>query len=133
MDEILQKSLSDAMATILTLVTTVLIPYAAVLVRSWIKAKIARIEDANLRDGITFAFDRLDATAETVVREIDQVLKQRIDGRVAKPESLLSAAMNRTWGRLPLQAVETLKKNYSQENLQKIIRGKIESKIKVDC
>jgi hypothetical protein len=130
MDEILQKSLGDAMVTLLTLVTTVLIPYAAVLMRSWVKAKIAKIEDQNLRDGLNFAFDRLDATAETVVREIEQVLKKRIEGKVVRPEALLSAAMNRVWQRLPPQAMDTLKKNYNPETLQKIVRGKIESKVK---
>lgn len=130
MDEILQKGLYEAVATILTLVTTVLIPYAAVLVRSWVKSKIAAINDENLRNGIEFAFDRLDKTAETVVREIEQVLKQKLDGNVVKPEVLLSNAIARTWKRMPAAATDTLKKNFNAEEIQKIIRGKVESKVK---
>jgi hypothetical protein len=130
MDEVLQKSLYEVFSTILTLVTTVLIPYLAVLVRSWAKAKISAIKDENLRNGIEFAFDRLDKTAETVVREIEQVLKQKLDGKVIKPEVLLHNAMTRTWRRLPAAATETLNKNFNSEEIQRIVRGKVESKVK---
>ena len=38
MEDILQKSLNEVAATLLTLLTTVLIPYGLVLLRSWVKA-----------------------------------------------------------------------------------------------
>ncbi len=130
MEEPLQKAISEIMSTVLTLLVTVVIPYLAVLVRSWVKAKIALIKDKNIRDGLDFAFDRLDKTAETVVREIEQVLKQKLDGKVVKPEVLLQNAITRTYRRMPAAATDTLSKNFNAEEIQRIIRGKVESKVK---
>lgn len=131
MNEVLDKAVSDAVTTILTFVVTVLVPYGLALLRTWVKAKTAAIEDAKLRDGIEWAFSRLDATAETVVREIEQVLKTRNGaGKVVAPNDLLSTAMARTWTRIPPHAAEALKKMYPDLELKKLIRGKIESKVK---
>lgn len=132
MDEILKNAGSEIITTVLSLVVTVLIPYGLALLRTWVKARTAAIDDAKLREGIEWAFDRLDKTAETVVREIDQAIKERLpSGKVSKPETLLQAAMARTWKRLPPHAAETLKKMYPDVDLKNIIKGKIESKVKV--
>lgn len=130
MDEVLQKAIGEAAGTVLTLLTTVVIPYGLLLLRTWVKSKAALIEDRNLREGIEFAFDRLDKTAETVVREIEQVLKQRLDGKVAKPEQLLGAAIDRIYKRLPAPALRIMEENYSKDRLHYIVRGKVESKVK---
>lgn len=133
MEDILQKSLNEIAGTLLTLLTTVLIPYGLVLLRTWIKAKTALIEDRNLREGLEFAFDRLDNTAETVVREIDQLVKQRVDGRVKNPQGLKNAAIGRVYKRLPAKAMQILSANYTEQQIGNIIGGKIESKIKPGC
>lgn len=130
MEDLLQKSIAEIAATVLTVSTTVVIPYGLALLRSWVKAKIALVEDQRLRDGLEFAFNRLDATAETVVREIDQVLKQRQGGKVVRPEMLQAAAIDRVYKRMPPAALAELEKAYSAERLKYIVRGKIESKIK---
>jgi hypothetical protein len=129
-EDILQKSLSEVAATLLTLLTTVLIPYGLVLLRSWVKSKTALIEDRNLREGLEFAFDRLDHTAETVVREIDQLVKQRVDGKVKNPQGLKNAALGRVYKRLPATAMQVLQQNYTEQQINAIIGGKIEQKVK---
>jgi len=130
MEDLLKQSLTDVAATGLTLVTTVVIPYGLKLLREWVKARTALIEDRNLREGIEFAFDRLDKTAETVVREIDQVAKKRVDGRVAQPEKLLAGAIARVYKRVPAQALQTMERHYSDDQIRAIVRGKIEAKVK---
>ena len=133
MEDILQKSLNEVAATLLTLLTTVLIPYGLVLLRSWVKAKTALIEDRTLREGLEFAFERLDKTTETVVREIDQLIKQRVDGKVKNPQGLKNAAIDRVYKRLPASALQILGRSYTQQQISNIVGGKIESKIKRDC
>jgi hypothetical protein len=130
MEELLQKSIAEIAATALTLLTTVVIPYGLALLRSWVKAKIALVEDQRLREGLEFALARLDATAETVVREIDQSVKQRQNGKVVRPEMLQAAAIDRVYRRLPPPALAELGKHYTDKRLKYIIRGKIESKVK---
>lgn len=125
---------SEVVTTLLSLVVTVLVPYGLALFRTWVKAKTAAIEDKTLREGVEWAFDRLDATAETVVREIEQTIKERLpSGKVTKPENLQSVAMARVWKRLPPTASEALRTMYPESELRNVIRGKIEAKIKPRC
>ena len=135
MDEILQKAGMDVLLTILTLLTTVVIPYGAVLVRSYFKAKIAKIQDQQLRDGVTWAFERLDATAQTTVAEIEMLLRKRLgkrtaDGSEITHATLATTAVNRIYKRLPAQALVTLEQQYgSRESIDRLIRAKVESKV----
>lgn len=135
MDEILTKASADVVTTILTLVTTVVIPYGAMLLRAWIKARIERIKDQQLRDGIVWAFERLDATAQTTVAEIEQVLRKRIgqkttEGNEISNNTLANTAVNRVYKRLPAQALQTLEEQYGgKESIDRLIRAKIESKV----
>lgn len=135
MDEILQKAGMDVLLTILTLLTTVVIPYGAVLVRSYFKAKIAKIQDQQLRDGVVWAFERLDATAQTTVAEIEMLLRKRLgkrtaDGSEITHATLATTAVNRIYKRLPAQALVTLEQQYgSRESIDRLIRAKVESKV----
>ena len=125
---------SEVVTTLLSLVVTVLVPYGLALLRTWVKAKTAAIEDKTLREGVEWAFDRLDATAETVVREIEQTIKERApNGKTVKPDNLQAVAMARTWKRLPPTASEALRQMYPEPELRNVIRGKIEAKIKPRC
>jgi len=134
-DEILQKAGMDVLLTILTLLTTVVIPYGAVLVRSYFKAKIAKIQDQQLRDGVTWAFERLDQTAQTTVAEIEMLLRKRLgqrtaDGSEITHATLATTAVNRIYKRLPAQALVTLEQQYGdRESVDRIIRAKVEAKV----
>ena len=135
MDEILQKASADVITTLLTLITTVVIPYGVVLVRSYFKAKIAKIQDQQLRDGVTWAFERLDATAQTTVAEIEMLLRKRLgtktpDGSEITHSTLATTAVNRVYKRLPAQALATLEQQYGdRESNDRLIRAKVESKV----
>lgn len=130
MDDIIERCLADLSVTVLTLLCTVILPYAAVLLRQWLKAKTAAIEDEQLRGGVEWALERLDKTAETVVREIGQVLVQRANGRVIKPELMQQTAVNRVYNRVAPQALRILQEHYDHKQLNLMVRGKIESKVK---
>ena len=135
MDEILQKASVDVITTLLTLITTVVIPYGAVLLRSWIKAKVDKIQDEKLRDGVTWAFERLDATAQTTVAEIEMLLRKRLgqrtaDGSEITHATLATTAVNRIYKRLPAQALATLEQQYGdRESIDRLIRAKVEAKV----
>jgi hypothetical protein len=135
MDEILQKAGMDVLLTILTLLTTVVIPYGAVLVRSYFKAKIEKIQSQQLRDGVTWAFERLDQTAQTTVAEIEMLLRKRLgkrtaDGSEITHATLATTAVNRIYKRLPAQALVTLEQQYGdRESIDRLIRAKVESKV----
>ncbi len=132
MDEIINKALENSTATLLELVITVIVPYAMVLLRSWVKAKIAAIEDKGLREGVEYAFDRLNHTAETVVAELKQTYVQHgEDGKVVNPIDSQREGINRLYSRLDPGAKNTLKRLYPDEKqLARILKGKIESKVK---
>ena len=135
MDEVLQKAGMEVLLTILTLLTTVVIPYGAVLVRSYFKAKIAKIQDQQLRDGVVWAFERLDATAQTTVAEIEMLLRKRLgqrtaDGSEITHSTLATTAVNRIYKRLPAQALVTLEQQYGdRESVDRLIRAKVEAKV----
>jgi hypothetical protein len=134
MDEVLNKAAQEILLTLLTLVATVFIPYGAMLAREWVKAKISRIRDANLREGVQFAFDRLDATATTVVAEIEQTMRRKIVGKYSDPQNLLTTAEAAVADRLPKAALDTLIESYGEEGVRRLITGKIEAKVaKMNC
>ena len=135
MDEILQKSLNEVIATAATFVLTVAIPYGLALLRSWIKAKTSAVQDKQLREGLTWAFERLDQTAQTTVAEIEMLLRKRLgqktaDGSEITHATLATTAVNRIYKRLPAQALVTLEQQYgSRESIDRLIRAKVESKV----
>ena len=127
MDEILQKSLNEVIATAATFVLTVAIPYGLALLRSWIKAKTSAVQDKQLREGLTWAFERLDQTAQTVVSEIEQALK-KTEKKIDSAQKL-AAAVRRVNLRLPAEAMQRLQMSYTPHDIERIIKGKIESKV----
>lgn len=134
MDEILQKASADVITTLLTLITTVVIPYGAVLLRSWIKAQIAKVRDEQLRNGVEWAFERLDQTAQTTVAEIEMLLRKRLgqkteSGTEITHSALATTAVNRIYKRLPAQALQTLEQQYNRDDIDRLIRAKVEAKV----
>lgn len=134
----LQQQINDMIATIVGAIAAGLLPALVVLirlawklVRAWADAKIVAIKNQEVRDALVFSMERLDATAETVVKEIEQTIAKRgDDGKIIDPNKLATVAIMRTRVRLPKIAEETLSKNYSLDDLNRLIKGKIESKVK---
>jgi hypothetical protein len=127
----LTKAVNELAITLLGLITTVFIPWLFALVRAYAKAKIDSIQNAEVRKSMEFALQRLDATAETVVAELNQTVKElAADGSISAEDGklLLRKAYNRLSSRLPADATATLQSAYG-DKLQAVMVGKIESKV----
>jgi hypothetical protein len=138
LDPEVSKAVNEFAITILGLITTVFVPWAFSLFRAWAKAKIESVKNKEVRDAMNDALTRLDLTAETVVKEVNQTLKDKVavDGKLTEKtgHDLLRVAYARLKSRLPADAMATLKNAFpdSAENenlLQKVIVGKIEKTV----
>lgn len=127
MNEILERSMAEVATTLATFILTVAVPYGLALLRSWVKARTAAVQDAQLREGLEWAFDRLDKTASTVVAEIEQTLKKH-EKKISSAQKL-AAAVRRTNLRLPAEAMQRLQQTYTPHDIEKIVLGKIEAKV----
>lgn len=134
MEEILNKAAADGAGIILDLVLTVLVPYAFVLARSWLLQKTALIKDRRVREGVEFALDRLDKTAQAVTAEIRQryLVRDPTSGKVANAASAQAQGVRNLNARLDQNTREMLKGLYGDE-LVKIYRSKIEQYAKGPC
>ena len=131
MDPSLAKALNELAITVVSLITTAFIPWAFSLFRSWAKAKVEAIKNQDTRHALEFALQRLDATAQTVVSELNQTGKTlTADGKLSieDAKSLKELAFKRVAQRLPEDAIATLKAAYAAR-LSGLIVGKIESKV----
>ena len=128
MDPSLAKALNELAITIVSGIVTVVIPLAYRLVKSYAEAKISHISNTETRAALEFALDRLDATAQTVVTELNQTA--RPDGRLnaEQAKDALKKAYARISARLPDDVLAVLRKTYG-EKLQAVIVGKIEAKV----
>lgn len=128
----LSKALNELALTLLGLITTVFIPWAFSLFRAWAKAKIEAVKNSEVRNALNDAMSRLDLTAETVVKELNQTMRDTIavNGKLTKEDGnkLLVRAYNRTLSRLPADAKATLETAF-KDKLQAVIVGKIEKKV----
>ena len=127
----LTKALNELAIAIVSLITTAFIPWAFSLARAYAKARIDAVKNQDVRAALEFALARLDATAETVVSEINQTGKAlTADGKLSKEDALaiLKVAYKRTTARLPVDATATLKSAYG-DRLQAILVGKIEAMV----
>ena len=129
----LKEALDACLTTILTAsvgVAGTLATYGLVLLRSWVKAKVAAIGDKQLREGIEHAMGRLDYIVSTIVADINQRVKAaRADGKLTPEEALKikSIALARIKAQLPPYLVETL--SGSVQDLDRYISAKIEQKV----
>lgn len=131
MEEILNKAMADGSGIVLDLVLTVLVPYAIILGRAWLKEKTALIKDQRVREGVEFALDRLDKTAQTVTAEIRQrcLVRSPETGKVTNAASIQEKGIKRLHARLDADTRTMLKGLYGDE-LVKIYRSKIEQHAK---
>ena len=95
-----------------TVITVFLIPavgYAALLARSWVKSKIEKIKNDELRAASDFAMQRLDRIVGNVVKEIQQT--KPTSGTLTKDQAkqLLTVAFNRVKSQVTDDVVETIK------------------------
>jgi hypothetical protein len=132
LDPEVSKAINELAITILGLITTVFVPWAFTLFRAWAKAKIEAVKNTEVRNAMNDALSRLDLTAETVVKELNQTLRDKLEvnGKLT-PEighKLLQNAYTRTLSRLPMDAKATLEKAFA-DKLQPIVVGKIEKKV----
>jgi hypothetical protein len=121
---------------VLGLITTVVIPYLALLARTWVKAKITKIADEKTRADIEHAFGRLDTIIETVVGDINQTAKRLgADGKLTAEDKaqLKTLALGHVgkqltpWMRSTLAvALPNIGRYVAQRIEEKVGRAKIE-------
>jgi hypothetical protein len=132
LDPEVSKAINELAITILGLITTVFVPWGFSLFRAWAKAKIESVKNKEVRDAMNDAMARLELTSETVVKELNQTLRDQvsIDGKLT-PEigkQMLQRAYTRTLTRLPMDAKATLEKAFA-DKLQAVVVGKIEKQV----
>lgn len=127
----LAKSINDLALWVVAFMTSTVLPLLGVYFVKWARAKIESVKDKNTRAALEFALNRLDATAATVVTELNQTSKTlTADGKLSKADAitLLKTAYKRTCTRLPADAMDTLNASFG-DRLQGVLVGKIESKV----
>lgn len=126
MEAILNQAFHEILVSAIVAIAA-LIVYGFKLLREWVKAKTASINDKQLRESLEWAFDRLDKTASTVVAEIEQTLRKS-EKKITSAQKL-AAAVRRVNLRLPAEARQRLDQSFTPHDIEKIIVGKIESKV----
>jgi hypothetical protein len=135
----LTKELNDLLVTIVSILTTTILPLLVYYLVQWLRAKIANVKNAEVRDALNDALSRLDLTAKTVVAELNQTMRDKVaadGGKLTQKtaQELLQVAYTRTKSRLPADAMATLQATFSDRSdgenlLKKVIVGKIEKTV----
>ena len=132
LDPEVSKAFNELAITILGLVTTVFVPWAFSLFRSWAKAKVESVKNAEVRNALNDALTRLDLTAGTVVKELNQTMREQVavNGKLSREvgQKMLTRAYNRTLSRLPADAKAVLEDAF-KDRMQALVVGKIEAKV----
>jgi hypothetical protein len=135
LDPEVSKAINELAITILGLITTVFVPWGFSLFRAWAKAKIESVKNKDIRDAMNDALSRLDLTAETVVKELNQTMREgvAVNGKLSPEvaQKMLQRAYSRTLTRLPLDAKATLEGAF-KDKMQALVVGKIEAKVGAD-
>lgn len=131
LDPEIGRSLNELAVVIISGITTIVLPMAYRIGKSYAEAKIAAVQNKDARAALEFALDRLSNTARTVVVELNAKSKtMNSEGKLAPDigRALLATAYKRVGQRLPLDVADTLKKAYG-ENYQPMVVGQIESAV----
>ena len=110
-----------------TIVQTLVLPIIAMLLKRWTDS----VKQEDTRKALSFALERLNATAQTVVMELNQTSKTLgADGKVSKDDAkvLLQTAYQNLSNRLPADALATLQAAYGTK-LPEVLTGKIEASV----
>jgi hypothetical protein len=127
--EILNECFTAALPYLAAAVSA-LAGYGLVLLRAYLKAKVAAIENRQLREGVEHAMSRLDFIAGTIVADLNQRAKQYTAGRKLTPEEaqkLKTLAVARIRQQLPGYLADTLKEAVG--DLEKYLSAKVEQKV----
>lgn len=134
----LQKQLSDLLIMVIQVIVIPAISAIGYFVVQYLRAKAENVKNKEARDAINDALTRLDKTAETVVKEVNQTLKDQVavNGKLTAKtgRDLLQVAYTRLKERLPADAMATLQAAFppgadKEHLLQKVIVGKIEKTV----
>jgi hypothetical protein len=127
----LSKALNELAIVLISGITSILIPWAFKIARAYAEAKISSVKSAESRAILTFALERLDNTAKTVVAQLNQrVVVRGEDGKIPADlkDKILSTAYRAVMERIPADVRATLEVYYA-DKLQNVVLGKIESKV----
>jgi hypothetical protein len=105
----INSSIQTIILAVLTLITTVILPWLGKLVIAWFEAKTAKIKDDRARAAAEFALTRLDHIVTAVVAEINQ---SRPTGDILTKEQakeLLTRAYNRVKAQATDEIMESVK------------------------
>jgi hypothetical protein len=105
-------TVNDAWNQIVTAALVAIVPiigtigtYAVILIRSWLKAKIAKIQNDELRAAADFAMLRVDRIVQNVVKEIQQT--RPTDGEPLSKEQA-KALLTRAYGMVKAQVTDDI-------------------------
>ena len=110
-----------------TIIQGLILPIIAIFFKRWTDS----IKSDDTRKATEYALERLGATAQTVVLELNQTQKKLgSDGKVSSADAriLLQQALNRVLERLPADAAATLEATYG-DRLTAVATGKIEATV----
>jgi hypothetical protein len=105
-------TVGDAWNQIVTAALVAIVPiigtigtYAVILVRSWLKAKISKIQNDELRAAADFAMLRIDRIVQNVVKEIQQT---RPTGGEPLSKEQAKALLTRAYGMVKAQVTDDI-------------------------
>ena len=110
-----------------TVIQTLVLPVIALLLKRWTDS----IKQEDTRKALNFALERLNATAQTVVLELNQTSKQLgADGKLSKADAsvLLNTAYTNLSTRIPADVLATLQAVYG-DKLPAVMTSKIEATV----
>lgn len=134
----LAKELNDLLIMVIQVIIIPAISAVGYFVVQYLRAKAENVKNREVRDALNDALTRLDLTAETVVKEVNQTLKDQYakDGKLSTKtgHDLLQVAYTRLKARLPADAMATLQQAFpdqleNENRLQKLIVGKLEKTV----
>jgi hypothetical protein len=101
--------------------------YVIVLGRSWVKAKISKIQNDEVRGGIEHALKRLEALIVTAVSELNQTTRPDGALTVEMQRALKGRALREITAQLTPWMKETLQ--VALPDLERYIAGRIEARV----
>jgi hypothetical protein len=132
-DPELSKAVNELAVTAVSVITSTILPLLVYFLVQWLRAKISKVKNEEVRDALNDALSRLDLTAETVVKELNQTLVdglKKSGGKLTKDQQgkILKVAYDRLSSRLPIDAAAILQRTFG-DRLREVLVGKLEKKV----
>ena len=134
----LAKQLSDLLIMIIQVIVIPAVSAVGYFVVQYLRAKAENVKNKEVRSALNDALSRLDLTAQTVVKEVNQTMRDSVavNGKLTATagRDLLRVAYTRLLSRLPADAMATLQQAFpdqieNEKRLQRIIVGKLEKTV----